>query len=104
LLNASGFVAERGASSGGSVFMGLWFQRVRSRMLVLAYDLVMLALAWALAYWTRFNLGRVPPELVIEAGRVLPLVLLVVGSVYWGFGLYRGVWRFASLTDLGKIV
>uniref|UniRef100_A0ABX1N7S1 NAD-dependent epimerase/dehydratase family protein n=2 Tax=Aromatoleum buckelii TaxID=200254 RepID=A0ABX1N7S1_9RHOO len=84
--------------------MGRWFQRMRSRVLVLAYDLVMLALAWALAYWTRFNLAHVPAEFIAEAGRMLPLVLLVVGSVYWGFGLYRGVWRFASLTDLAKIV
>jgi FlaA1/EpsC-like NDP-sugar epimerase len=33
----------------------------------------------------------------------MPLVMLVCGAVYWAFGLYRGVWRFASLPDLVRI-
>ena len=35
--------------------------------------------------------------------RALPLVMLVCAGVYSAFGLYRGVWRFASLPDLVRI-
>lgn len=103
-LNAVNLSDVRCTSGGRSVFMRLWFQRMRSRLLVLLHDLCMISLAWALAFWTRFNLGHMPVEMVGEAFRTLPLVLAVVGTVYWGFGLYRGVWRFASLTDLARIM
>lgn len=83
--------------------MNLWFQRVRSRLLVFLHDMLMIPVAWALTYWTRFNLAYVPPEFIDEAVRVLPLAMAVMGSVYWAFGLYRGVWRYASVTDLVRI-
>jgi FlaA1/EpsC-like NDP-sugar epimerase len=64
----------------------------------------MIPVAWLSAYWLRFNLGRIPPEFVDSALHSLPWVMLIQGSVYWLFGLYRGVWRFASLPDLVRIV
>ncbi|MBK1646664.1 polysaccharide biosynthesis protein [Thiocapsa imhoffii] len=83
--------------------MKVWFQRVRSRLLVFVHDMLMIPAAWGLAYWMRFNLAYVPPEFIEEAISALPLVVVVVGSVYWAFGLYRGVWRFASINDLVRI-
>lgn len=83
--------------------MSLWLQRARSRLLVFLHDMLMIPAAWGLAYWMRFNLGYVPPEFIEEAVDTLPLVVLVMGPVYWAFGLYRGVWRFASLNDLVRI-
>ena len=83
--------------------MSLWLQRARSRLLVFLHDMLMIPAAWGLAYWMRFNLAYVPPEFINEAVDTLPLVVLVIGPVYWAFGLYRGVWRFASLNDLVRI-
>ena len=83
--------------------MTLWFQRARPRLLVFLHDMLTIPLAWALTYWMRFNLAYVPPEFISEAFRILPIVMVVMGSVYWAFGLYRGVWRFASITDLVRI-
>ena len=80
-----------------------WFQRARARLLVFLHDMLMIPAAWGLAYWMRFNLAYVPPEFIEEAIDTLPLVVLVIGSVYWAFGLYRGVWRFASMDDLARI-
>jgi FlaA1/EpsC-like NDP-sugar epimerase len=80
-----------------------WFQRIRSRLLVFAHDLAMVPLAWGLTYWVRFNLAYIPPEFLDAAVDMLPLVVLVMGSSFWAFGLYRSVWRFASLTDLVRI-
>jgi FlaA1/EpsC-like NDP-sugar epimerase len=63
----------------------------------------MVPAAWMLAYWMRFNLQQIPPDYLDTALQTLPLVMLVCGVVYWTFGLYRGVWRFASLPDLVRI-
>ncbi|KAA6187281.1 polysaccharide biosynthesis protein [Thiohalocapsa marina] len=79
------------------------FDRLRSRSAAFLHDLLMVPVAWLLAYWTRFNLQQIPPEFLGTALRMLPVVLLVCGAVYWAFGLYRGVWRFASLPDLVRI-
>jgi FlaA1/EpsC-like NDP-sugar epimerase len=34
----------------------------------------------------------------------LPLVIGLQACSFWLFGLYRGVWRFASLPDLNRII
>jgi len=78
-------------------------ERLRSRMAAFAHDLVTIPIAWLLAYWLRFNLGEIPAEFRDGALLALPLVILVQGAVFWLFGLYRGVWRFASLPDLMRI-
>ncbi len=81
----------------------IWFERSRVRLAVLLHDLLTIPVAWLLAYWTRFNLAYVPPEFIADAIHSLPLVVVVVGSVYGWFGLHRGVWRFTSVTDLVRI-
>jgi len=35
---------------------------------------------------------------------VLPLLLIVQGGMFWYYGLYRGVWRFASIPDLERLL
>ncbi|MCF7984170.1 MAG: polysaccharide biosynthesis protein [Thiohalocapsa sp.] len=83
--------------------MKRWFERLRSQTSAFVHDLLMVPAAWLLAFWTRFNFEQVPPEFRQTALQSLPLVLLVCAVVYWSFGLYRGVWRFASLPDLVRI-
>jgi FlaA1/EpsC-like NDP-sugar epimerase len=80
-----------------------WFDRLRSRTAAFAHDLVMVPVAWLLAYWLRFNLGIIPSEFWEASLDALPWVVVIQGSVFWFFGLYRGVWRFASLPDLVRI-
>ncbi|MDD5175198.1 MAG: nucleoside-diphosphate sugar epimerase/dehydratase [Sterolibacterium sp.] len=72
-------------------------------LLVVIHDLVATALAWALGYWLRFNLD-IPP--VWQHGMLLTLVFVVPlqGVIAWSLGLYRGIWRFASLPDLKRII
>jgi FlaA1/EpsC-like NDP-sugar epimerase len=73
------------------------------RLLASAHDVAASALAWLAAFWLRFNL-EVPPEYLGTAWATLPLVLVVNVCVFWGLGLYRGLWRYASLPDLQRIV
>lgn len=83
--------------------MSRWFERLRSRSAAFIHDLVMLPVAWLLAFWLRFNLGDIPDEQLNVALLALPILLVAQGTLNWLLGLYRGVWRFASLPDLIRI-
>ncbi len=83
--------------------MNPMIDRLRSRTAAFVHDLLMIPVSWLAAYWLRFNLDQIPPEFVTGALQSLPWIILIQGSIYWLFGLYRGVWRFASLPDLIRI-
>ncbi len=66
------------------------------------FDLVAVAVAWLVAYVLRFN-GSVPPEFWHGAMKALVWVVVIYGLMFRVFGLYRGMWVFASLPDLVRI-
>ncbi len=72
-------------------------------LVAVLHDGLAAAGAWLLAYWLRFNLD-LPREFLdyalVHLGWVVPLQAVA----FWRFGLYRGIWRFASLNDLKRIV
>ena len=77
---------------------------IGSRNVVIAHDLGMVVLAWGLALVARFNFELPPLQFLAGGLKALPVVLLVQGLLLWKFGLYRGLWRFASLQDLWNII
>ena len=72
-------------------------------VIIILHDILAAAFAWVAAYWLRFNLD-VPIEFQASAVSTLTWVVPLQALVFWGFGLYRGTWRFASLPDLKRIV
>lgn len=78
--------------------------KIRNRGAVFVHDLLMVPIAWLSAYWLRFNLHAAPEPILDQALLVLPAIMVVQVGVFWHFGLYRGVWRFASMPDLVRIV
>jgi FlaA1/EpsC-like NDP-sugar epimerase len=72
-------------------------------LVAFAHDLTACAVAWLAAFWLRFNL-EVPEQYADLALRSLAWVALGQGLIFAGFGLYRGIWRFASLPDLRRII
>ena len=76
---------------------------ISNRRLAILHDLFMIPVAWIGAYWLRFNLGMIPGFYLESALENLLIVLVSQGVVFRYFGLYRGVWRFASLPDLIRI-
>ena len=78
--------------------------RLRNRTAAFAHDIVMIPLAWVGALWLRFNLGEIPSPHLEASLAALPVVVLLQGAAAWSFGLYRGVWRFASVPDLIRIL
>ena len=66
------------------------------------FDLTAVAAAWLFAYLIRFN-GSVPPDFMSGGLTSLVWVLPVYALMFHVFGLYRGLWVFASLPDLMRI-
>jgi len=66
------------------------------------FELVAVAGSWIAAYVIRFN-GAVPHDFREGALGALVWVLPVYAVVFRVFGLYRGMWVFASLPDLMRI-
>lgn len=78
--------------------------KLRTRTVIFLHDLAIVPLAWFGAFWLRFNLGVIPEQWWNSAVHWLPVVLVLQGVSFRFFGLYRGVWRFASVPDLVRIV
>ena len=74
-----------------------------TRMIIILHDLFMAAAAWQLSWLIRFNFELVAyPDWKLSL-YALPMIVLIQGLVSYRFGLYRGLWRFASLPDLWNI-
>lgn len=71
------------------------------RVAVVLHDLLMVWLVWHGLHHLRFGLAHHPAP-PLFAPEVL-LVLAAQGLVFWQVGLYRGLWRFASVPDLWNI-
>ncbi|MCB1827622.1 MAG: polysaccharide biosynthesis protein, partial [Coxiellaceae bacterium] len=78
--------------------------KLRRSIVVIAHDITVIPLAWLGAAWLRFNLSAIPTITLKTVLYSLPLVLLIQVLMYQRFGLYRGVWRFASMPDLIRIL
>ncbi len=72
-------------------------------VLVVLHDIGAIFAAWLGAYLLRFNLS-IPPEYLTAALSTLIWVVPLQAALFWYFGLYRGIWRFASLPDLKRIL
>jgi len=72
-------------------------------VLAVGHDLAAVGLSWLAAYWLRLS-PDVPDFYQEQAFQTLPLVIVVYAVAFFMLGLYRGIWRFASLLDLQRII
>ena len=72
-------------------------------ILAFIHDLLAVALAWLLAHALRANIDLYHPYDAQSLSVALWLMPLY-GAYFIRSGLYRGIWRFASLPDLQRIV
>ena len=73
------------------------------RFLAFVHDAAAAAAAWVLAFLLRFNL-EIPPDFTRTMLYTLPWAIAIYCAAFLAFGLYRGLWRFASLPDLRRIL
>jgi FlaA1/EpsC-like NDP-sugar epimerase len=71
--------------------------------LALLHDVAVAAIAWVAAYALRFNFA-IPLEFFQPMLQSLLWIVPLQGAVFVSLGLYRGVWRFASVLDLKRIL
>lgn len=71
--------------------------------LAMLHDLLATGVAWVGAFWLRLNL-ELPDMYAASMLHTLPLVMALQAVILWRFGLYRGIWRYASLHDLRLIM
>ena len=74
----------------------------RKFFLVIA-DLVLVNLAGLFAYWLHYDLS-LPPEAVERWMNGVPIITPLRLGVYYAFGMYSSLWRYASADELVKIV
>ncbi len=82
-------------------FRDRWSSAV-PRVAVVMHDLAMVWLVWVGLHRLRYGVMFSPPELPLWSTEIA-LVLAAQGLVFWQVGLYRGLWRFASVPDLWNI-
>lgn len=71
--------------------------------LALLHDVVVATLAWVAAYLLRFNFA-IPAEHFQYMLQSVVWVVPLQAIVFVAFSLYRGMWRFASVPDLKRIL
>jgi len=81
-----------------------FFFSLQRRWVVLVHDGLMIAAAWYIAYWFRYNLYPIPEIFMHQAAALLPLVVGVHLLMLLFFGVHRGLWRFISLADLVRLL
>lgn len=77
--------------------------KIHPRLAVVVHDLSMVWLAWTVITSIRWSFEMDRPELGLFGPEVF-LVLAAQGMIFWITGLYKGLWRFASLPDLWNIL
>ncbi|MHB8495338.1 MAG: polysaccharide biosynthesis protein [Casimicrobiaceae bacterium] len=71
--------------------------------LAFVHDVCVTAVAWIAIYWLRFNLDLREP-FVADMWSTLAWILPLQATIFLSLGLYRGLWRYASLPDLQRIM
>lgn len=74
------------------------------RWVAVGHDLLWIPVALLLAYWFRYNLSAIPVEQHKPLLVALSVTIPIMVTAFWYFGLYRGIWRFASIPDLMRII
>ena len=85
--------------------MNAWMDRLKyrlPRLAVIVHDLAMVWVCWQGLHYLRYALQRSSFDLTPLSSTVA-IVLVAQGLVSWRVGLYRGLWRFASVPDLLNI-
>lgn len=67
------------------------------------HDVTIASLVLYFAFLLRFNF-TIPASFIAVFWQALPVVLAIEFACFLMFGLYRGMWRFASIPDLKRII
>lgn len=81
----------------------MMYSQISRSVVVFVSDVLLALLAWWGAFLLRFNFS-IPPEFTASLLYSMPFIVGMQSVVFRLFGLYQGIWRFASLPDLLRLV
>lgn len=92
---------RRGAHYWDNIAMGKKLEK-HGRLIVFLGDALAISLAYFFAFNLRFDF-QVPATHLLAFLSTLPVVLALRLAAFYYFGLYNGIWRYASMADLTAI-
>jgi UDP-GlcNAc:undecaprenyl-phosphate GlcNAc-1-phosphate transferase len=96
-------ISDRNERVGRALLPTLTDFAYKRRVFEVLSDLAMIVLAYYSAFLLRFEGVLVEPHYSLLL-RSLPTVIVVQVAAFLSLGLYRGMWRYTSLSDLGSLV
>ena len=75
----------------------------RNFLIVIGIDILLLALSLYSAHLVRFDF-TVPSQQLGLLKQILPFILIIKVLCFYYFDLYRGMWRYTSISDLLNVI
>jgi FlaA1/EpsC-like NDP-sugar epimerase len=75
----------------------------RNLFVIVGADALLLVAAWYAAHLVRFDFA-IPEDQWVLFKAMLPLMLMIKLVTFYVFDLYRGMWRYTSVSDLINII
>lgn len=75
-----------------------------NRWAAFVHDVLWVPVVLLVAYLLRFNLDAIPELYRPSLLRLIVIAVPIQAVIFWVFGLYRAIWRFASIPDLARII
>jgi FlaA1/EpsC-like NDP-sugar epimerase len=86
-----------------NLFSGFASHSTVKRLLAVIGQLLLIPASTTLAFQLRFD-GAVPPEYQAVFLKTLPMLLVIRGLAFVAFGIDGGLWRYAGIWDLCRIL
>ena len=73
------------------------------RPIIVALHLALVIIAYVLAFYLRFDF-KIDSSSWLLIAKTLPLLIGIKMIVFWYFGLFSGLWRYAGIFDIWRIL
>lgn len=76
------------------------------RLLLMAYDFIAVIVSFGIALWLRFDckVTSVEPQYLTNYTKTIIIYALFCLVVFWFLRLYKSIWRFASYSELMRVI
>ena len=73
---------------------------------LIIYDIITITLSYFLGLWIRFDLhfSAIPYEYLYSYLKFIPVYVVIALIIYYFLGLYNSLWRFASFSELNRVL
>ncbi|MEI7999225.1 MAG: nucleoside-diphosphate sugar epimerase/dehydratase [Candidatus Omnitrophota bacterium] len=73
------------------------------RPVIIIAHLILVTIAYVVAFYLRFDFNLDNSYWPLIA-KTLPFLIFTKAIIFWGFGIYSGLWRYASVSDIWRIL